>query len=192
MGVLAIYRDEWAKQAKETAFEDSEDLAELKAMGESLVTKYHEVAAPHIEPAAVELPVKGKISGVNVRGFIDLLDIYGNVIDLKSANKTPSGIRDDYRFQVSTYKLLEPRATGVARIDTVVKLKREVKLVPQSFEVTPADEKQVETMYPLVQAAMKGGVYLPNRNTFLCARKYCPFWRACEKEFGGIVKGGEE
>src|SRR5579872_789401 len=173
-GVVALYRDAWAKEEDETAFEDSEDPAEIKAMGESLVTKYHEEAAPFIEPVAVELPIRGKISGVKVQGFIDLLDVNGCVIDIKSANKTPSGVRSDYRFQVTTYHALEPRARA-ARVDTLVKLKREVKLVQHPMDITPADERSIEVLYPLAQEGMRSGLYFPNRNSYLCARKYCPY-----------------
>src|SRR5262249_34217292 len=157
------------------------------------LTKYHEEVAPRIEPAAVELPVEGMIGGVPVRGFIDILDVHGTIIDLKSAKTSPAKnvIRPDYRFQIATYERLSPQASGEARLDTVVKLKREVKLVSQPFTVTDADRTHVERMYPLVQEKMRSGLYMPNRNHFLCSRKYCSHWRQCETDYGGVVTGGE-
>lgn len=41
------------------------------------------------EPAAVELPITGEIGGVAVRGYVDLLDTIGRVIELKSAAREP-------------------------------------------------------------------------------------------------------
>jgi hypothetical protein len=42
-------------------------------------------------------------------------------------------------------------------------------------------------MYPLVQDAMRGGLYVPNRASNLCSRKHCAFWKACTAEFGGTI-----
>ena len=47
--------------------------------------------------------------------------------------------------------------------------------------------EQTAKMYPLVQEAMRSGLYVPNRASFLCSRKYCPHWQRCEDEYGGKV-----
>jgi hypothetical protein len=41
--------------------------------------------------------------------------------------------------------------------------------------------------YPLVQRAIRTGLFLPNRSNYMCSRKYCAFWRPCQNEFGGEV-----
>src|SRR6202167_2690478 len=46
---------------------------ELLELGETMVTKYIEDAAPLIRPAAVESRVSGVIGGVKVSGYVDLL-----------------------------------------------------------------------------------------------------------------------
>jgi hypothetical protein len=51
------------------------------------------------EPAAAELRVTGEIGGVPVQGYIDVMDVNG---DVKTASKKPSGVRADYRIQVGT------------------------------------------------------------------------------------------
>jgi hypothetical protein len=43
-------------------------------------------------------------------------------------------------------------------------------------------------MYPMIQDGMRTGLYIPNRVGFLCSRRYCGYWRRCEREFGGAVK----
>jgi hypothetical protein len=37
------------------------------------------------------------------------------------------------------------------------------------------------------QVAMRDGIYPPRRRSPVCARRYCGYWRECEREFGGRV-----
>jgi hypothetical protein len=48
---------------------------------------YTVTAAPSVEPAAVEFHVAGAIGGVAVQGYIDVLDVHGDVTDVKTASK---------------------------------------------------------------------------------------------------------
>ena len=113
-GVVALFRDAWAHEREQTEFRDDEDPAELGACGEALVSKYMDQAAPLLEPAAVEMRVEGTIGGIQVQGWIDLLDVNGRIIDLKTAARKPSGIESDYKFQIATYTQLT-RARVVRR-----------------------------------------------------------------------------
>ena len=88
---------------QELEFHEHDDPTELGKIGEALVTKYMEEAAPRIEPLAVELRVEGVISGVRVTGYVDLIDVNGCVIDIKTAKRGQSVIDPMYRFQVATY-----------------------------------------------------------------------------------------
>jgi hypothetical protein len=90
-GVTALFRQSWSRQIEETALQPEEDLRQLRFVGEQLVRKYMEEAAPSIDPAGVEFEVTGRIGGVSVRGFIDLMDVHGAVIDIKTAARKPSG-----------------------------------------------------------------------------------------------------
>ena len=108
-GVRAIFRDSWATEREQTEFRDDEDPSELAACGEALVSKYMELQAPLIQPAAVEMRVEGRIGGIRVQGWIDLIDIDGQIIDIKTAARRPSAINVDHRFQIATYAQLAPR-----------------------------------------------------------------------------------
>jgi hypothetical protein len=44
-----------------------------------------------------------------------------------------------------------------------------------------------ERIYPLIAEGIAGGLYLPNRGSSMCSRRYCAFGDACEREFGGCV-----
>ena len=84
-GVVALFREAWVNEREQTEFRDEENPQELAATGEALVARYMDHLAPTIDPAVVELKVNGEIGGVKVRGWIDLLDVEGRVIDIKTA-----------------------------------------------------------------------------------------------------------
>jgi CRISPR/Cas system-associated exonuclease Cas4 (RecB family) len=186
LGVVALFRSEWQDQAEQTEFRDNEDPAGLGKLGEQLVSKYMDEAAPWIQPAAVEMGVAGEIGGVPVRGFVDLLDEEGRVVDLKTSARKPSGISPDYAFQLATYRQITPGACGEARLDTLVKTKT-VQLIQQSYTVGEADLRATQVLYPLVREGIGNALYFPNRQSLTCSRRNCGFWRHCEREFGGAV-----
>jgi CRISPR/Cas system-associated exonuclease Cas4 (RecB family) len=185
-GVLAVYREAWAVLSHATEFRDDEDSDELGKTGEALVAKYMEEAAPGIEPAAVEMRVEGLISGVKVAGYIDLLDVDGRIIEIKTAKARPNSIGSMHRFQVATYCYLTDRARGTGRIDTLVKTKSP-QLIQQTFSIAEKDLRAVQTIYPQAQDVMRGAVQLPNRQSMLCSRRHCAYWRHCEQKWGGEV-----
>ena len=88
---------------------------------------------------------------------------------------------------MTTYAKLHGQASGTVRLDTVTKTKT-IQVVEQSFAIGASDLVQIERMYPLAQEAMRLGLYVPNRNSNLCSRRYCPFWGHCESDYGGIVE----
>ena len=71
-----------------------------------------EEQAPLIQPAAVEMRVEGWIGGIRMQGWIDLIDVDGQIIDIKTAARRPSGVDVDHRFQIATYAQLAPGASG--------------------------------------------------------------------------------
>ena len=186
IGVLAVFREAWAVATEGLEFHDADDPDELGKIGETLVSKYMEEAAPRIEPAAVELRVEGVISGVRVTGYIDVLDVNGCVIDIKTAKARPSSISPMQRFQVATYRYLTHLARGSGRIDTLVKTKAP-QLIQQTFSVSDQELRALHAIYPEAQSLMRGGVHLPNRQSMLCSRRHCAYWRHCEHKWGGEV-----
>jgi hypothetical protein len=188
--IQAIFDEHWTEEAEQTEFQAGENSEALATMGRACVTKYIKIAAPAIQPAKVELKVEGVINSVAVRGYVDILDIHGRIIDLKSAKTSPpkNTVRPDYVFQIATYSAITPGASGEARLDTVVKLQRDIKLVSTDFTVSEADRRHVNIMYPLAQEGMRSGLYMPNRSGLLCSRRYCGYFRLCEEEYGGEVK----
>jgi CRISPR/Cas system-associated exonuclease Cas4 (RecB family) len=182
-----VYDDAWDAAADETSFAADDDLAELKRQGAVLARKYLEEAAPEIQPAAIEQSVTGEIGGVPVRGYIDLVDVNGRIIDLKTSGRKPSGIEPGYAFQLATYQQLLPGANGVTRLDTLVATKTP-QLVTIEHTTTEEERQLTANLYPRVREGIREGLYMPNRGSNLCSRKYCNFADACCKEFGGHVE----
>jgi CRISPR/Cas system-associated exonuclease Cas4 (RecB family) len=185
-GVTAIFRGALDKELDSIELDKTESAADLRACGEVMTRVYMAECAPRIQPAAVERPVQGLIGDVPVQGFIDVLDTTGAVIDLKTASKKPSGISAGYRVQVATYAILEPTASGRARLDTLTKTKT-VGLHQQTLEVSESDRKQATRLYSIAREQMQSGLFIPNRSSHLCSRKYCSYWAQCMDEYGGEV-----
>jgi CRISPR/Cas system-associated exonuclease Cas4 (RecB family) len=185
-GVVALFRQAWANEREQTEFRDEENPQELAATGEALVIRYMDHLAPTIDPAVVELKVDGEIGGVKVRGWIDLLDVEGRVIDIKTAKARPSSIEPMHKFQVATYSQLIAGASGEGRIDTLVKTKTP-QVVSQNFQITSEEMRAAQTLYPAAQEAMRRQRFMPNRLSMMCSRRNCSYWRHCEREWGGEV-----
>jgi hypothetical protein len=186
-GVVMLFRDAWMEQCGQTQFTKDESQHDIRRVGERLVAKYMDEVAPKVEPAAVELDVQGEISGVAVRGRVDVLDEDGRLIDFKTASRRPSSVSPDYAFQLATYRQITPGASGEVRIDSLVKTMTP-QIVQQSYTVGEADLRATKVLFPMVQEAMGSGMYCPNRQSMLCSHKHCAFWQQCEQEFGGTVR----
>jgi len=189
--VVDAFRKSWEKRLDETTFRDSDSPDQFEQQGIGLVQKYMSDAAPWIRPVAVEQSIEGKIAGVRVRARIDLIEEDGRVVELKTSSRSSSSIRPDHLFQLSTYDTLSKQANGQVRVDLLVRNKTP-KLVQIRQDITAPSHQWVQRVYPAAQKAMRSGVYLPNRSSYLCSRTQCSFWRACEARWGGKVAGGTE
>jgi RecB family exonuclease len=189
--VAEVLEDVWEAGLVDASFAPDEKPDELKAQASALSLLYLTDIAPQITPVAIEERVTGTIGGVNIQGYIDVLDDAGTIQELKTAAKSPSAkapVTPGYAFQAATYAQLEPRCGGLVQLTTMVATKTP-KAVVTVYEVTGAGIRMTEQIYPAVQEAMKQGRVLPNRESNLCSRKYCSFAAQCEKDWGGTVKG---
>lgn len=185
--VQTVFRDAFEKQLDEITLSDDDDIADAKNCGEVMARVYLEQAAPAIEPAAVELPVSGEIGGVPVSGFVDLLDVHGNIIDFKTSSKKPSGVAASHRLQVTTYSMLTPKCSGRARLDTLTKTKT-IGLHSQTIDIGAEDRRHASRLYSITLDQMRTGLVVPNRSSFKCSRKNCAFADVCVSDYGGVVE----
>lgn len=184
--VMAEWDQIWDLASEGAEFAAKEIVEELKSSGAVLAAKYLREAAPSIQPLAVEVPVAGEISGVPVRGIVDILDVDRRIIDIKTSARKPSKVSGDHAFQLATYAaLLGPEASGDARIDSLIATK-DPQLV--QIEHTPGAQGQrfVETMYPLIVEGITNGLFMPDRSSLLCG--YCAYRQVCVAEYGGTFE----
>jgi hypothetical protein len=92
-----------------------------------------------------------------------------------------------HRFEIVSCTRLTPGASGVVRSDILV-ARNTPQHLERTWEVTAADTRWSDALYPLAQHAMQRGYYMPNRNSRHCSRHQCPYWRRCEEDFGGVVE----
>lgn len=187
-GVSAIFTGALIEEMDTVKLQKDESWDDLKEAGEVMTRVYMERAAPGVDPAAVEAKVEGLIGDVPVHGYIDVLDVHGRVIDIKTAKRKPTGITPAHQLQLGTYVILHPQASGDAQLVTLTKTKT-VDLHTESAVITPADRTFTERLYSIARDQMQAGLYAPNRASFLCSRKYCGYWAQCQDEFGGVVAG---
>ena len=188
MGELIEAWDEiWESEADTASFAAGDDPAELKRSGAELAALYLRDVAPDISPAAVDVAVSGEIGGVAVRGFVDMVDTSGAIIDFKVKRAKPPGVSPAEAVQFATYAELAPDASGAVRLEAVVATKTP-QLIHIGYQVSDADRTMVQRLYPHVAGAIRSGVYCPNRASNYCSRKYCAFADRCISEFGGIVQ----
>ena len=185
--VVEVYRVKFQALSKEAEFRDDEDPAAMLESGARMLALYHEDFCPAIQPALVEHRLESEIGGVSTIGFVDVVDVGGLIIDFKTAAKKPSEVSPDHAFQLASYTALGGRTTARCRIDTLVKTKT-VQVVQLRHDVTDEDVRYVSRVYPLAQQSIQDGVFIPNRNSMLCSRRNCGYWRDCQKDFGGRVR----
>jgi len=161
-----------------------EDPAALLTDGLAMLAMWCGQIAPAIEPSAVELQVDGQIGHQHVRGIVDVIDTHGVVIDLKTSTKKPGAISASYTLQLTTYGMLAGKRE--CKLITLART-RTPSWCQHSFTLTPNHTQYAATLYDMAAEAMASGLYLPNRGSNLCSRKYCAFWRECQAEYGGCV-----
>ena len=130
--------------------------------------------------------MQGEIVCVRVRRIVDLLDTGGRVLDFKTASRRPNGVAAEHSLQLTTYAMITPGAGGLCRLDTVTKTKT-VQVVQRSYQLGAEDRRFAKTLYPMVQESIRDGIYAPHRSSPVCSRRYCGYWRKCERQFGGRV-----
>ena len=60
----------------------------------------------------------------------------------------------------------------------------------QRVRWTPNDSDIMlaNSMVGFVKKGIEKGVFIPNRGSFLCSKRFCGYWKECQSEFGGTVK----
>jgi len=169
-------------------FNEEDKPGVLKDQGVLLIEKYQKEVSPRIVPVAVEQKIKVKFKNYDygLTGTVDLYDSNGIIVDHKTTKKEIKEVPDNYKRQISAYSILEEatgRKVNGARIDFLRRTNTEIR----HKVVIPDQDYFLKTMQTVGDAIQKG-VFVPNRNSFLCTKRFCKFYEVCEKKHGGIVK----
>ncbi len=132
---VAIFTADWfAQNLEPLVFGDRESKDDLSAKGAELVRLYlgqSNTATAVEEPFELELadPRTGELLDVNLRGRIDLLEVGGTLVDVKTAGRSfgSRGLELERHLQLSTYALvyllLRHRIPNL-RLDVLIKTKQ--------------------------------------------------------------------
>jgi RecB family exonuclease len=184
--IVGIYNLAWSQTVDTVEFREDESPRDIRTSGEALTRKYMLEAAPAIHPKEVEIEVQGLIGGVPVRGRVDILEENGTIRDIKTSSRKPDGISGRNAMQLAIYAAITPGASGQVAIDTLVKTKTP-QLIQITQELDEQDRMAPELQIPVIRDAMRSGYYPPARDSMLCSRRNCAYWRYCEAEWGGKV-----
>lgn len=167
-----------------------------KDIGVSMVRNYQKTISPSVQPEYVEEPLSATWVGVKygMKGTPDILTQNVIVKDHKTSKRKYAEPKFSHKIQGTAYKMmfnalfekmeLSKRVAGI-EFDLFIKNKKP-EIVTQTISES---EKLVLGIFQKVGEAIDKGVAdIPNRESFLCTRRFCSFWEICEKTYGGTVK----
>ncbi len=188
---------EWDYQAD--AVDDWRDWrrGELLDIGVAGVGRWRDRIVDFVEPLAVqqklEVEITDPIDGDRyvLNGIVDLrARVAGRevIVDGKTSEKRYPASRVARSYQPPTYSVLGACSTFEYHVQTVAK---EPQVQVLRANITDSDRRSLLLRAGMIRRqiahAFRTGDWLPNRTHFLCSRRYCDHWAACEKRFGGRV-----
>lgn len=174
------------------AFQEDEPLPFIKDSGIELLTKYHNHIAPRIQPKIVEQKISVNFAHIpfTLVGTLDLIDDNNVLVDHKTTRKRFKMMPIGYKRQLSGYKFLANSiklTIESQRIDLLIAKSADTNTDIRHLSIQ-TDVPEFLNTFIIASEGIKKGVFYPNRNSFLCNRKYCSFSHECEKKYGGKVK----
>lgn len=181
--VVDIFSDRWEHQGEETAFDDDENPGFLKDDGVKLVTLYHKTIAPTVQPVEVEREflVDTGATKLPLKGYIDLIDGQGNIIDHKTAKRSFPEDAAEKDIQLTAYAMAYRRLVGRpekgVRFDIMVRNKQP-KIQHLSATRTQADIDRFLRLVGQIERGIGAEAFYPNEG-YMCG--YCGYGEMCEK-----------
>lgn len=205
-------KDEFANAEPVSAADESR--VEMVDQGVKLAATWQNDLAQYIEPIAVQEAFRvelGPSVPFRIAGILDLaaeapaLAARTSIFqpgpffsDAKTSKRkwTTKQVQDS--LQAPIYMLARKTlglATNRFQFHVGVRKKEpEMQILERKIEAT--DIQHAVTVMELVnkqiRAAWQTGAWVPNRQHVMCSRKYCPYWRECERDYGGTVSGAQE
>lgn len=169
------------------------ELSRAKDEGVISLGAYQEQIAPWVQPRIVEHEITANVPGRpwKISGRLDVITEANKDHELKTTRKKLSAPWNSARLQAATYTALLRKETGDpkanSRLDYSVCGKNQI--VSFEMDFAPDIQRHVLAIFDQVAQGIQREVWVANRGgSFLCSRKYCDFWAACERDCGDRVK----
>jgi len=178
-----LFSDAWEAQVKDTLFEEDEKPGKVKDEGIRLITSYHKIIAPKIQPVYVEREFSLNLEEENytLKGYIDLIDDKNFIIDHKTAKRsmTEEMVRSDPQLTAYAlaYRKLDGKEEAGLRFDIMVRTKKPKIQQIQTYR-NKEDIKRLIKTFKYVNKAIQSGIFYPNPN-FMCSN--CGYRELCKK-----------
>jgi putative RecB family exonuclease len=181
--LVDMFSDRWEHQIEETAFDGEDKPGLLKDDGIRLVGLYHKAIAPTVQPVEVEREflVETGATSLPLKGYIDLIDDKGTIVDHKTAKRSYPEDAAEKDIQLTAYamayrKLFGKDANGV-RFDIMVRNKQpKVQQLPATR--TQEDIDRFLAIAEQIERGINSEIFYPNEG-YMCG--YCGFGEMCEK-----------
>jgi CRISPR/Cas system-associated exonuclease Cas4 (RecB family) len=177
-----LFVDEWRKQKERADFDENEKPEEMEKTGIKLVDVFRTKAAPNRQPMVVQKWVEQGFANTDyvLKAKIDLITIYGKIIDNKTAGKSKTQEEADNDLQLTLYALTE----GLVEVgfDTFVKTKVP-QFQPLSAIRTPEQKQRALAIIARVIEGMRSNIFVPAMpGTWQCTQKWCGYYDLCHKD----------
>jgi CRISPR/Cas system-associated exonuclease Cas4 (RecB family) len=184
-----VFSQVWDEMAPSVDFKEDENPGQLKDQGVALVDLLMTRVAPRIQPRAAEEEFILEFSNAeySFKGIIDVVTEQGEIVDFKTASRTPSQGDIDQDRQITTYYLgheaLYGQPPAGAFMDYLVKNKTPKH---ERFETsrTEADTKKLLALIAEISRSIRNGFFFPNPTNNLCNPRWCGYWNICKQGEG--------
>jgi hypothetical protein len=182
--VLDVYSTEFDKRAPETIW-DGENSDKQKDLGAKLVKLHHEVAAPKIQPVAVQESFRIETdAGYAIAGTLDLRDENKIVRDTKTSSKSYSEDAVSDSIQAAMYDFASEVKNGEKpegfAFDVLVKTK-EPKYQEVRGVVSQAQrERLFESINIMHKQIQRGEFQYAPEGAWWCSKDWCGYYSMCK------------
>lgn len=180
--VQDTFSDAFERDKAITEWAEDEDPGKEKDMGLKLVEVYQTQLAPTIRPVMVEKRITLPIAGEPFIAILDLADDQDRVHDTKHVARrySPEQVQND--IQLTAYDMAFRAETGreptELRLNAVLKQKAP-GIDSQATHRTEADFASFEYNVEQFVKAVRAGIFVPNRDSWLCSKKNCGYFGSC-------------
>lgn len=141
--------------------------------------------APQYQPAMVEQGFNIALPGDrDLLGYIDMADVDGVVVDLKTASKKKSQADADNSLQLTAYAAGYRALTGEPpsdlRLETIIQTKKACVRDVVSTDRTDADFEALAERINAAEQLLQAGVFLPAPvGSWKCSPRWCGYFSTC-------------